>query len=245
MLLVNHSPKVSVYLFNYNESDIIESTVRHYAALSGVVEINLIDHHSTDQSPAIFRATCQAVGVSFNIYKFGIKNKIDEVVLAREKSNCQTRDKLGADYFIVADMDERVWYNGNDLINMQKQNILVPELYCLENLGLHRVVSLDNKAPNKCLMFHKSVNMVYQIGAHHSNVKGTKVEGSDMHFTHHHWDRGWEVVAERYKRNLLRMQQAQLAKGMSFHYKYTPEQIKAQYEGMEYIWESKFKKDND
>ena len=204
---------INIFLLCYNEELIIKNTINYYRNRLPNCNITIYDNMSSDNSELI------AKNNNCNIIKFDTKGEDNEIKKMRIINNSWKKIKKG--WIIVADMDEWLDINMNDLIEEYKNGSSILSIQGFEMIGESNSVLLDdielnsinkcilnsNMSKNICFLREKIINMNYTAGHHNCNpISNQLIKYSDKIYNLKHMNfLGLPYITNkiinRYKRN--------------------------------------------
>jgi hypothetical protein len=214
---------ISIFLLCYNEEILLPHTIKHYKNLFPLSNITIYDNESTDNSVNI------AKSLGCNVINFNSNNQNDVRIKCDIANKCWKNAPLG--WIIMADMDEWLWIDENDLKyeDTQKTSILNIQGYDivgesktedLLDVNLHLITkAIPNKSLSKKICFNSNyiTDMNFSVGSHSCIPKGNIVYSSKTYINKHMSNLGLKFII---KKTLLRNERSIEMKkiGYSTHY---------------------------
>ncbi len=232
--------KIEAHLLCWNEKDIMPFVIKHYQKFCD--RIIIYDNHSTDGSAEL------AKSLGCEVIPFGSKFFDDQVNMDL-KNSCWKGSQ--ADWVIVADFDEVLFYNyigvpimcwdleiklfseldsGATILKTIGWQIMSDEMPKDDLLEITNGYRFDNYSKN--IIFNpkaiKEVN--FGPGAHICNPVGDVAWSSEnLYVLHYKHIGGVERTIKRYKEYQKRMSKLNRAKGWGSHYNRTPSSIRQEW----------------
>jgi hypothetical protein len=227
---------INIYLLCYNEELIIQHTINHYKIRLPNCNITIYDNMSSDNSELIAKKN------NCNVVKFNTKGEDNELIKRRIINKCWKNIKKS--WIIVADMDEWLDINMDDLINEYNKGTSILSIQGCDMIGESNSALLDdinlnsinkyfnnsNLSKNICFLREKIINMNYSAGHHKCNPESNKqiIYSNKIYNLKHMNFLGLPYITNkiinRYKRNQL-MQKIKL----NVHYTDDVNKITEQY----------------
>jgi Glycosyl transferase family 2. len=187
-------PRVHVYTVCWNEQDLLPFFLEHYSAFAE--RIVVFDNYSTDASPEIVRA-CDCA----ELRSFDTDGTFNEEANIQIK-NTAYRESLGeADFVVVVDADEFVFHE--DILGVldgyRRAGVTLPQMQGYDMVSWrfpNRTKAITeavrqgrvNPMYAKRCVFHPSLDINFDLGAHSCMPRGDVVESSpELSLLHYHY----------------------------------------------------------
>lgn len=232
-----HQPIVHYYAVCWNEERILPFMFQYYDLF--VNHYTIYDNYSDDQSEEIIKKHGNA-----DIVKFSMGGHIDDSIYQDIKNNCWKRSRGKADFVIVCDIDEFLYYPNitNALQELTEKHISLPltEGYNMysstyptigEEITKQVRQGVTDSAYNKSIIFdpHRIVEINYLPGAHQAKPIGIVKRSSKSLKVLHYKNLGLEYVLDRYHTLGRRLSEKNKEQGLGTHYLYPDEKISADF----------------
>lgn len=214
---------INIFLLCFNESFLLPHTVNHYKKYLPNCKITVYDNESTDNSVEI------AKKLGCNVFSFSSNNIHDEDLQIKLRNSIWKNCNSG--WIIVADMDEFVCINENELMKEMELGTTILQLKGYDMIGESETLELtdiDLQKINKyvvnhfeskklCFLREAIIDMNYGAGSHRCDPKGNVVYSSNVYINKHMNILGLNFfinkVTKRYERN-----EKMRSKGWNIHY---------------------------
>jgi hypothetical protein len=214
---------INVFLLCYNESSLIQHTIKHYKKYLPSCKITIYDNESTDNSVEI------AKKLGCSVISWNSNNIIDDFKYIEIKNNCWKSIEKG--WIIMADMDEFLCVTEQDLMKEMESGVSILNIKGYDMIGESKTVDLsdidlqnikkyvyNNYESKKLCFLREKINEInYICGAHVCNPEGNIVYSSNVYINKHMSYLGLNFLKkkfiERYKRA-----ESMRKHGMAIHY---------------------------
>jgi hypothetical protein len=214
---------INIFLVCYNESALLPHAINHYRKYLPSAKITIYDNESTDKSVEIAKTLgCEVVSWNTN-------NITNEYLLKDLKNSCWKNIQEG--WIIMADMDEFLCVNEDELNNEMKNGISILTIKGINIIGesqkidlsdidlqlVTRYVDYNLESKSLCFLREKIDNMNYHIGAHLCNPIGKIQYSSKLYLNKHMHFLGLPFLINKYKQGHERCKLMR-KHGMDIHY---------------------------
>jgi glycosyltransferase involved in cell wall biosynthesis len=228
--------KIHAYAIAWNEEIIMPYFLRYYSEFCD--RIVIYDNESTDRTPEIVRACPKA-----ELRSWSSNNEINENFYLDIKQTCYKESRGEADWVIVGDADEflfhpylaeRLEFYKNTGVTLPKVTgyEIVPNCEIDPNANLPFVYQKGTRAASfdKKLIFNPNLEMQFAPGCHTmTNSPAGVVESQDSLYLMHFKKLNLPYYISRHTLLGTRLSEFNLRRGYAFHYRWTPEQLAAEY----------------
>jgi len=228
--------KTSAFIITFNESDIIEFTVKHYQKFCD--EIHIYDNFSTDNTVEI----CKSLGCI--IHTFGQKGILDDRAYLNVKNDCWKHHDC--DWAIVCDADEILYFD-KKILEDENGILVIPQGYNMVSESLpvdswdEIKIGYPESMYSKWAMFNKNyiAEMNYNYGCHKcSPIPKDKKYDKNVYInnsilSHMRYVGGAERLKKRYEMYKHRMSDFNINNKLGYQYQFNQIQIQQDYDRAE------------
>ena len=197
-----------------------------------------MDNESTDKTPEIVKACPKA-----ELRTWSSNNEINENFYLDIKQNCYKESRGIADWVIVGDVDEFIFHPNllEQLDFYKNKGITLPKVSGYEivpnceldpNVNLPFEYQSGTRAINfdKRMIFNPSLDVQFSAGCHTLiNAQNGVVESEDNLYLMHFKKLNLQYYINRHTLLGTRLSAFNIQNRMGFHYKWSPEQMTAEY----------------
>ena len=222
---------ITIHQLCYNEALILEFAFNFYKSRFPNAKFILHDNQSTDGSLEL------AKRLGYEIHQFSTNNQMDDSYLLNLRESCWKNDET--DWVLVADMDELININQNDLILEEQLGSSVILTYGFQMVNLSQNIDLDatnygfrdDALYDKSLIFNKKSisNMNWSVGSHSCNPSGTVQFSVNRYNLLHFKYLSEDYIVNRYKELRERQSQINVNNLWSVHYNILEEQLRQKF----------------
>jgi glycosyltransferase involved in cell wall biosynthesis len=213
---------MTVFTITYNEELMLPYFVNHYRSRFTNCKIVVYDNESTDKTVEI----AERLGCKVLTYK--TDNRLNDLVYLEIKNNCWKNE---LDWVIIADCDELVDINEDNLIN-EKASIIRVEAYNMVNLrndlnieGITNGVRAESYDKSYCFNASKIDEIGYGAGCHWCDPKGLVEYSENIYKAYHYKYINIDYMINRHAIFASRLSDENIRRGYGTHYMYGEEQI--------------------
>jgi hypothetical protein len=225
---------INVFLLCFNESNLIQHTIKHYKKYLPSCKITIYDNESTDNSVEI------AKKLGCSVISWNSNNVIDDFKYVDIKNNCWKSIEKG--WIIMADMDEFLCVTEEELMKEMESDVSIlnikgydmigeSETDDLSDIDLQNIKKyIDNHYESKKLCFlREKINEInYNCGAHACDPKGNIIYSSTVYINKHMSSLGLKFLTNKYIERYKRAENMR-KHGMATHYTSDIDKIKNLY----------------
>ena len=225
---------INVFLLCFNESSLIQHTIKHYKKYLPSCKITIYDNESTDNSVEI------AKELGCSVISWNSNNVIDDFKYAEIKNNCWKSIDKG--WIIMADMDEFLCVTEEELMKEMESGVSILNIKGYDMIGESETVDLSDidlqnikkyvhnhyESKKLCFLREKINEINYNCGAHACNPKGKVVYSSHVYINKHMSSLGLKFLTNKYIERYKRAENMR-KQGMATHYTSDIDKIKTLY----------------
>lgn len=231
-------PIVHYYALCWNEEKMLPFMFDYYDQF--VDHYTIYDNYSTDRSEEIILSHKNA-----EIVKFSMNGEINDFIYQKIKNNCWKKSRGKADYVVVCDMDEFIYYPWmTDFLTeamKSNQSIFHPhgyDMYCekypiFEKPLLSQVqYGVSKEAYSKCILFSPNhiVEINYELGAHKCVPLGiVRSTNNELLKLLHFKNLGLDYILGRIGQYRERQSDTNKENHCAVHYQYSNDKIRDEF----------------
>lgn len=215
---------IEVYTICYNEEFLMPFFLQHYSEHVGASKIVIYDNYSTDKCIEIAQAF---TGCTVEVIKYNSNNKIHDGIYMDIKNSAWK--KSTADWVIVCDMDELVYFKDKTILN--QPDMVVYQCNGYQMVDTHLPIYNPNRPiteqlvygtydtyVSKCAVFKPTIkNFEYQPGAHHCHTTSPVINPPSLYLLHYKF-MSLEYVIQNYKLRQERLSEFNKKTKLGHHY---------------------------
>jgi|GEM_PF-840693 len=234
--------KIHVYAVCWNEERMLPYFLRHYSQFAD--KIFVYENGSTDSSLDILKQNKKV-----KILNFKTREKLDETVLTRLRSNAYKKSRGKADFVIVVDIDEFIYHPHilDVLERYKRQGITLPkiqgfemvadsfpktegQIYSEVKMGITDNVNIKGHYHrfSKRVIFNPDIDINFDSGSHSCKPKGNIIESKKAELKLLHFNYvGLDYIIDKYNRyNKRGLSKSTVKSGCAIQYKWDAEKIR-------------------
>lgn len=220
---------ITIHQMCYNEIVILEFAFNFYKSRFPDAKFILHDNGSTDGSVEL------AQKLGYEILPFDTGNQMDDGILMDLRNNCWRGD--ATDWVLVADMDELIDINEENLMKQQMLGVNVISTFGFnmintsDNFDLEGINSgfREDSVYDKSLIFNKKFvhNMNWEVGSHTCNPNGENISFSADRFNLLHYKYlDEDYIVNRYRLLKNRQCEKNRINNWSYHYNIEEQELR-------------------